>query len=165
MPAGLRRFLNRFSMRFWQGWRRCFLEFCEGSRYFAWAGLIANDPPIRSSVEDRPTFCDWHTARRRLVFGSFLPDGPAGDQQAGGESRFGVAEGGEGGPPNLLAGLSGARNHDAGELRREALLEPLPRQQMKVAARHIDNAGGVLQRRQRRVVVRLGVLAPRAEPE
>src|ERR1035441_4386617 len=102
---------------------------------------------------------DWNGVCRQLVHGGDFADGPAGNQQAGRESGFGVAEGGKGGPPNLLAGQSGARDHGAGELRREALLEPLPRQKVQIAARHVDDAGRVLQHRQRRLVVRLGVMA------
>ena len=63
--------------------------------------------------------------------GSGFPDGPAGDEQTGRKGGFGVAERGERGASNLLAGLSGARDDGAGEVRRKALLEPFLRSRVR----------------------------------
>ncbi len=90
---------------------------------------------------------------------SGFPNRPAGDEQAGGGDGFGVAEGGESGTSDLLVGLTGARNDRAGEVGRQAFLEPLERKQTEIAAGHVDDARGVFDLRQRRVIVRLRVMA------
>ena len=87
-----------------------------------------------------------------------LPHGPARDEQTRGRNRFGVSQSAEGCTPQLLVGLSGARDHRTRELRRETLREPSLRQQMQVAPRHVDDASCVFERGQWRLVVRLRVM-------
>ncbi len=94
-----------------------------------------------------------------MLRGCGVPQGPAGDEQAGCGHRFGVAEGGERGTSHPLAGLAGMGDECAGEVWGQAFAEPLEGQQAKVAAGHVDNARNAFALRQGGVVVRLRVVA------
>ena len=65
-----------------------------------------------------------------LECGRGVSKSPAGDKQTGRGHGLNVAESGERGVADLLAGLRGARNDGAGEVGGQAFVEPLLRQQI-----------------------------------
>ena len=64
---------------------------------------------------------------------------------------------------NPLVRLRGAGNQSAGKIFRQSFITPLLSEQARIAARHVDDARGVFQLRQRRPVVRLRMMAGRED--
>jgi hypothetical protein len=94
--------------------------------------------------------------RQRMVG---LTHCPSCQQQARGSGGLCVTERAEGGMNDLLVRLRCARNYCAREFRGQALGHPFFGEQRKVATGHVNDAGGIFQRWQRRAIVRLGVMA------
>src|SRR5271169_6265594 len=105
--------------------------------------------------------CDLNRFLNRVLSHSSITESPTSDEQARGECRCSFAESTEGRTAHFLVRLRGARDENAREVSGQSFVKPLGGEQGEVTAGHVNDAGRVFDLGERRLVVRLGMVASR----